>query len=390
MHGYPDNTRCGTAWSSDSPTGTRSISYDVRGAGESEKPSLAPAYRLPQLVDDLGHGPNAVSPDAPCTSSRTTGARSSAGRRSPIAAERPDRDLHLDVRAGLDHIGSWMRSALRPGGAGARRVARQLLASSYLVLFNLPRLPEWLWRKGLLDRALAAKSPGDRVPARTLADKINGLQLYRANMARHISRPRPTSTDIPVQVIIPGRDPFVSGALQVGAALPWAADLRARELAGGHWVISTRPDVVARCVAELVEYAETGTEAPTLARARVIAKRPLAGKIAVVLGVGSETAWALAAQGADVIARDDAVPDLVVNHVDGTDDTIDRLRAVGRQMIERGYAGRIVNVGAATTAKRVTTLLRTELGRDVDIKTVCARRPDSPARTARRVVAAIT
>jgi len=35
-----------------------------------------------------------------------------------------------------------------------------------------------------------------------------------------------------------------------------------REIAGGHWVIGTRPDVIARHTSDLIEYVERGAVDP--------------------------------------------------------------------------------------------------------------------------------
>jgi pimeloyl-ACP methyl ester carboxylesterase len=276
VHGYPDNSSAWDGVVAELSRRYHVVTYDIRGAGRSGKPAEWQAYRLDQLAADLRAVVDAVSPDrAVHLLAHDWGSIQSW--HAVTGEQLADRVASYTSVSGpsLDHTAYWMRSALRPGGARLRDVARQLAESAYIVLFTVPVLPEWLWRKGVLDRGLAAASmigrdpapAGDGgPPARTLSDKINGLQLYRANMPHRLRRPQPRPTDVPVQVLAPTRDVFVSPALQTGAPAPWASDLRVREIAGGHWVIGTRPDVIARCTSELIERVESGAVDPAADR----------------------------------------------------------------------------------------------------------------------------
>ncbi len=113
-----------------------------------------------------------------------------------------------------------------------------------------------------------------------------------------------------MQVLAPRGDRYVTPALATDVAA-YAPDLRVRRLPGGHWIVRTRPDVIARCVAEHVAHADGGPEAPALARARAAA-RPGAGRwdgaLVVVTGAGSgigrAVAHAFAARGARIVAAD--------------------------------------------------------------------------------------
>ena len=98
------------------------------------------------------------------------------------------------------------------------------------------------------------------MPDRTDADKVNGLELYRANIGSRVARPAPETVDVPVQVLAPTHDVYVSAALQLQAPAPWVRRLHTRSLHGGHWVVSDRPDVIARCVTEMVDAVTGGWE----------------------------------------------------------------------------------------------------------------------------------
>jgi hypothetical protein len=70
-------------------------------------------------------------------------------------------------------------------------------------------------------------------------DAARGIALYRANMLPRLTRPQLRYARVPVQLIIPLADRFVSPALAEGLER-WAPDLRRRTLACGHWVAVRR------------------------------------------------------------------------------------------------------------------------------------------------------
>ncbi|GAB2918375.1 SDR family oxidoreductase [Rhodococcus aerolatus] len=310
VHGYPDHH---TVW--DGVVAILSarfhvVTYDVRGAGGSDKPTDRAAYRMERLVEDLSAVVDAVSPDEPVHllahdwgSIQTWPSLTAPGREGRYAS-------YTSISGpSLDHAGAWVRDARHHPGAAVR----QLLDSYYIGVFHVPGLAEKLWRSGALDGLLTLSGRlgrGDSahaaVPDRTEADKVNGLELYRANIGRHVARPAPTPTDVPVQVLAPTHDIYVSAALQTQAPVPWARRLHTRSVHGGHWVVSDRPDVVARCVTELVD-AVTGGPVVRELRPRSRTGR-FAHQLAVVTGggrgIGRATALELAREGADVVLVD--------------------------------------------------------------------------------------
>ena len=79
-------------------------------------------------------------------------------------------------------------------------------------------------------------------------------------MARH--------TETPVQIIVPMKDRYVTPALIDGLEA-WATTVWRRPVAAGHWVVRTQPTLVAEWVTEVIDYVESGAEAPELAACRV-------------------------------------------------------------------------------------------------------------------------
>ena len=123
---------------------------------------------------------------------------------------------------------------------------RQLAHSWYLTAFQVPRVPEAALRRMLRTPESARRFLGLRHAAPTVVqDAVNGLGLYRVNL-RHGSRGRHSlHTDIPIQLIVPLRDRYITPA--VYDDLPqYCSDLTRHDLDAGHWVQQSRPEEVAR------------------------------------------------------------------------------------------------------------------------------------------------
>ena len=258
MHGYPDNHTVWDGVAALLADRFHVVTYDVRGAGASDKPGARGAYRLDRLVDDLVAVVDAVSPSARCTCSPTTGAPSSPGPSSPTRGS-PGRVASFTSISGpsLDQSGAWLRTC-----TGTRcKSVRQLAHSYYIGLFQLPGLPELAARCGVLDRVLAPELTRHPQPARRRAPNPPAVRPT-SQRARAVpgatccrgSRDRArVPIDLPVQVIVPEHDAFVTADLAVDAARPWVANLTVQRVAGGHWVVSERPEVVARLVGQFVD-----------------------------------------------------------------------------------------------------------------------------------------
>jgi pimeloyl-ACP methyl ester carboxylesterase len=251
VHGYPDDHTLWNGVVAELASRYHVVSYDVRGAGRSGKPHGRHAYRLDQLARDLAAVLEAVSPDRPVhllahdwgavqAWHALTGEWLSGRVASYTSISGPC----------LDHASHWFRARLRrPTPRALRELVTQLVSSWYITFFQLPLLPELAWRAGLAHRALAMT---DRTGTPAVADGVKGVELYRANMLPRLANPRPRTTSVPVQVLAPHQDPFVSRSLQTDISR-WVPDLTVRELPGGHWLPCTHPHTVARCVSELID-----------------------------------------------------------------------------------------------------------------------------------------
>lgn len=268
VHGYPDDHTMWDGVAAELASRYHLVCYDVRGVGRSGKPRHRRAYQLEQLAQDLATVVDAISPDRPVhLLAHGWGAIQAWHALTGHWLSGRVSSYTLIFGPCLDHAGHWFRARLRrPTPRALRELMAQLVSSWYIAFFQLPKLA------GLAQRG-------------------------------------PRTTDVPVQVLAPRRDPFVSRSLQTDIRR-WAPNLAVRELPGGHWLPRSHPHAVARCASELIEHAEGGPEARTLRRARRTGprRRRFEDTLVVITGAGSgigrATALAFAEQGAEVVVTD--------------------------------------------------------------------------------------
>ena len=315
IHGYPDNHHLwdGVAGQlSDHHNGKYNVvAYDVRGAGESERPAGRSGYRFPQLISDVGavidnlgvgqvhllaHDWGSIQGWAAVTDDAVM---------SKIASFTSISGPHLN------YAGKFLRSARTP--RGLFDVVRQFMASGYIWFFLCPGLPELMIRSGLgvkvIDALGRIGNSSTRTqtlaPPRSRGDYVNGLNLYRANMPAPFLAPgaQVPHTNVPVQVLVPRMDIFVTPALQqFTGSIPLGG--RVIPIEGGHWVVTSRPDVVARLAAEWIDRVVSGAAA-TSASVVGSGRRDVRGKLALITGagagIGRATALELARKGARTV-----------------------------------------------------------------------------------------
>lgn len=323
IHGFPDNHH---VW--DGVAGELAgrpynfVAYDVRGAGESSSPAERSGYSFAQLVSDidavigslgvervhlLGHDWGSIQAWATVTDDSVM---------PKVASFTSISGPHLQ------YAGAFLRSARTPRTVA--RVARQLVSSGYIGFFLCPGVPELSFRSHVGVKVVEAFERIGRSSTRSqrhetrrsITDYVRGLNLYRQNMPAPMLAPGPQlpATTVPVQTLVPRRDVFVTPALQrFTGAIPDGG--RVIEIEGGHWVVTSRPDVVARLTAEWVDRAVAGGPAAGAAEVRG-ERREVRGKLALVTGagagIGRATAVELARHGARKIVladRDRAAAD---------------------------------------------------------------------------------
>jgi NAD(P)-dependent dehydrogenase (short-subunit alcohol dehydrogenase family)/pimeloyl-ACP methyl ester carboxylesterase len=298
VHGYPDNHRMWDGVVSRLVSRFHVVTYDVRGAGKSSRPRALEQYQLERLAEDLFAVADAVSPGRPVH----VVAHDWGSIQAWEAVTEPGaRIASYTTISGpsLDHIGAWTRRRMaRPSLRNLRQLLNQQLHSWYILAFHLPFVAALAWRLGA--GKVVARIEG--LPhAPKAADGVHGMKLYRANIFRRVGKPRERRTNVPVQLIVPTEDRFVTPALHDDLG-DWVARLWRRNVVGGHWVAMTRPAVIARMVDEFVSHIEGEPVTHALQRAQ-------GGPELVVItgagsGIGRATAIEFAAQGASVIVTD--------------------------------------------------------------------------------------
>ncbi|MEW2547097.1 SDR family oxidoreductase [Streptomyces sp. NPDC047002] len=268
VHGYPDSKEVWTPVARRLASRIHVVLYDVRGHGRSTAPHpLRGGFTLDRLTDDFLAVADAVSPERPvhlvghdwgsvqgwefATSGRTRGRVASFTSLSGPS---------------LDHLGHWLRdrAAERTPRAAARLLA-QGFRSWYVYALHTPALPELAWRGPLGRRWPALLARAEHLPARgtdgddgtypapTLPDDAaNGAWLYRDNVRARVRHPRPDAhAHVPVQLVVPTGDPYLSPALYDDLDR-WVPRLTRRTVRAGHWLPRTRPDQLATWIADFV------------------------------------------------------------------------------------------------------------------------------------------
>ncbi|MFE0023092.1 SDR family oxidoreductase [Amycolatopsis sp. NPDC059021] len=313
VHGYPDNGSMWDGVAAELDARYRVVVYDVRGAGQSDKPSGRRSYRLDQLASDLKAVVDEVAPAGRVHLIAHDWGSIQAWHAVTGDALRGRLASYTSISGpSLDHAGAWFRAQVaKPTPRKLRHALGQGLHSWYIGFFQIPLLPQLLWRTGAMRAIIRRMEPAEAAPE--TADGVHGLNLYRANMLPRLSRPAPRAAEIPVQVLAPSGDSFVTTPLQTEISR-WVPDLRVRRIIGTHWVARSKPKVIADAAAELIDHVEGGEETRALKRSRVSesdsagAPGRFANKLVVITGAGSgigrATALAFADEGADVVITD--------------------------------------------------------------------------------------
>lgn len=222
VHGYPDSHR---VWDDIAPrlrdAGYRVVRYDVRGAGASGAPASRNGYLLDQLADDLFTVIDSVGGPVHLVGHDWGSVQSWHAVTDPRA---PERILSFTSISGpgIDHAAAWYRRRLaRPTPRHLRQVATQAARSWYIAAFQVPGAAEAMVRRLFKSRA---------------ADAVHGLELYRANIGVPNRHPR-LRTEVPVQVITPARDRYVSPSFAADDVHRWAPSVRWHSLDAGHWSV---------------------------------------------------------------------------------------------------------------------------------------------------------
>lgn len=326
IHGWPDNHHVWDGVAENLIERYNVVAYDVRGAGESSRPPSRSGYVLPQLVADVAAVMDSLDVEQVHLLAHDWGSIQGWAAVTDDVVSGKVASFTSISGPHLQYAGRFVRSARSPRSVA--NIAKQIVASSYIGFFLCPGVPELAFRSRLavqvvkvVERIGRSSTRSQRLsPPRSIDDYVNGLNLYRANMPAPLVSPgsQLPHTDVAVQVLVPREDHFVSPALQrFTGMIPRKG--RVVSIEGGHWVVTARPDVVARLTAEWVDGA--AGVAGSVVRG---GPQDVRGKLALVTGagagIGRATAVELACQGAGKVV-------IVDRDVAAANETADAVRA---------------------------------------------------------------
>ncbi|OBK17249.1 SDR family oxidoreductase [Mycobacterium asiaticum] len=427
VHGWPDSH---VLWDGVVPQLAqrfRVLRYDNRGVGLSSTPKPVAAYAMARFADDFAAVIGELSPGQPvhvlAHDWGSVGVWEYLSR--PGASDRVASFTSVSGPAHDQLVHFIFEGLRRPWRfrhfTGALDQAVRL---SYMALFSIPLLAPLLLRLAFRSAAVR-RSVVDNIPvekirhsANIASDAANSVKVYPANYWRSYSgkfrRQGVHVVDVPVQLIVNTRDKYVRTA-GYDETPRWVPRLWRRDIKAGHFSPMSHPQVMATAVHELADLTEGQPPSRALLRAQVGRPRDYFGDTLVAItgagsGIGRETAYAFAREGAELVVSDideatvketaaeitarggvahpyvldvsdsDAVeafadrisaehgvPDIVVNNagigqaggfLDTPAEQFDRVldvnlggvvngcRAFGRRLVERGTGGHIVNVSS--------------------------------------------
>jgi pimeloyl-ACP methyl ester carboxylesterase len=235
VHGYPDNA---SVFDRLVPLLThrfRVVRYDVRGVGNSESPLSRNGFLLDRLAEDLVAVVADVTAEQVHLLGHDWGSVQCWHAVADPAATAKFASYTSISGPSVEHFAEWVRHGPR------REVFDQLLRSWYIAAFQLPVLPERIMGASLVRQRFGAAR----------RDAVNGIELYRANMAGGGNR-APRRVRIPVRQLVLTRDRYV-GTPSTRAADPWCDRLSRRTIDAGHWAPHTDPAAVADALIDFLD-----------------------------------------------------------------------------------------------------------------------------------------
>ncbi|WP_280393508.1 SDR family oxidoreductase [Nocardia brasiliensis] len=318
VHGWPDTNHLWDAVVPLLADRFHVVTYDTRGHGRSTRTKRTQDFRLDHLAADFYAVADAVSPDRPVHVLAHDWGSVQVWEAvcEPQAATRVASFTSVSG-PNLDHMGHWMRNRLsRPTPRNIWQPFTQLLSSAYTFFFMTPGLPravfgllgtEQRWQR--IVSIMNETAPSNVKLGPTFRqDSVDGLLIYRANIVQRILSPRERHTEVPVQLIVAGRDVAVRPA-GYDDENKWVRRLWRRDVPAGHWMPFSHPELLATAATELIDTVNGGSAPRGLRRAEVgrSAKR-FEDQLVVITGggsgIGRETALALARRGAEIVLSD--------------------------------------------------------------------------------------
>jgi NAD(P)-dependent dehydrogenase (short-subunit alcohol dehydrogenase family)/pimeloyl-ACP methyl ester carboxylesterase len=315
VHGWPDSH---VLWDGVVPLLAdrfRIIRYDNRGVGKTSAPKPASAYSTRCYADDFAAVIGQLSPGAPvhvlAHDWGSIGIWEYLSR--PGAGDRVASFTSVSGPS-ADHTLTYLRGSLKRPYRPKRflQAVSQFARLGYMAVFSIPVLPALAIRTfgaAAIRRYLVAVPVHHQHYSDTFAvDAANSSKLYRANLFGPAAPRRDHYVDVPVQLIVNTRDPFIRPHA-FDHIKDWVPRLWRRDIKAGHWSPMSHPQVLAQAVGELVDFLDGKPASRGLLRAQVGRPREYFGDTLVSVtgagsGIGRETALAFAREGAELIVSD--------------------------------------------------------------------------------------
>lgn len=248
LHGFPQTATSLTALTAVlNARGYRTVAPDQRGYSPGARPSGRRAYRVSELVGDVVALVDAIGRGPVHLVGHDWGAMVAWS----MASTRPEL-VRTMVTVSVPHPSAYVRSLL---------TSNQLVRSYYMVLFQIPMLPERLLRArpALLDGLLVKSGMSQDAIARVHSEIVDGGALTGAmNWYRAVLSLAPSMVSVPVEVpvthvwstgdtALSRRGAELSGRHVVG-------DYRLAVIEGAsHWLPEERPAELAELISDRVE-----------------------------------------------------------------------------------------------------------------------------------------
>jgi pimeloyl-ACP methyl ester carboxylesterase len=222
------------------------VAPDLRGYGESDRPTGVAAYSAPSLVEDVVGLIRSLGRERACVAGHDFGGGITWG----LAMWHPDVVERMATLNSVHPIGFERQM----------RVWSQVKKSWYVFFFLLPWIPEWFL--GRRDFAFLRSSLEDDGLVRdVVADLLEGIRppgalhaaidWYRASFRGGPARKVvPTKVELPVLSIWGDRERHLDAPLATPPA-DWVSDVRVEHVPdGGHWVQHDAPERVTELLAQ--------------------------------------------------------------------------------------------------------------------------------------------
>ncbi|WP_436792590.1 SDR family oxidoreductase [Actinospongicola halichondriae] len=321
VHGYPDDLRTWDLVAEHLATDHRVVTFDLRGMGRSTVPTTEDSHAMARLCEDIDAVATAVTGSPEGAFHLVGHDWGSIIGWSYVADSGPRARVLSWTSISAPHAGvggPFLRSR-------SRAALRQSLASTYILVFQKRGLAEAAWKRRavpMLRKILTGSGVPDddpildRTSEEILAFALPGLELYRQNLnpLRLPEPPAPRSVTTPTLLVVAQDDQHVTPPLALASA-PLCTDISVLELAAGHWVVRSHPELLADAIARHVAGEKVGGPVPPTAKRRPRGSKPgmdgagtpggRRGKVVLVTGAGSgigrATALDAATEGAHLV-----------------------------------------------------------------------------------------